>query len=206
MSEEQEKMSINVFTNHRETIMKSDNSTHEFILRLNEEYNNENIKLRLKVQELRNKIDDLENDNDRYETSVRYMKGMLKNYVELRDLYRKMNERRKDLSELDMKHLQIYKEYNSVSDNISERCMHIYYICMLFYLYMGLIDYKYILLSIVTLVSSLYYLQMYYDITKYVYNDSQKVDDLRVGIKDDNKSIKEIENGNDFLDEYIDNM
>ena len=78
MSEEQEKMSINVYTNNKDSIMKSDNSTHEYIMKLNEEYNNNNIKLRFKVQELRDKIDNLEDENDRYDTSIRYMKGMIK--------------------------------------------------------------------------------------------------------------------------------
>tara|TARA_Y100000591_G_scaffold327433_1_gene351905 strand:+ start:2629 stop:3249 length:621 start_codon:yes stop_codon:yes gene_type:complete len=206
MSEEPEKMSINVFTNHRETIMKSDNSTHEFILKLNEEYNNENINLRLKVQELRNKIDDLESENDRYDTSIRYMKGMLKNYVELRNLYKNLNNRMKDLSNLDMKQIRLYRDYNNACENIYERCMNIYYISMLVYLYMGLIDYKYILLSIVTFVSSLYYLQMYYDTNKYKYDDYQTAETIKISINKDNKDIVELENGNNFLDEYIDNL
>tara|TARA_Y100001980_G_C14532432_1_gene308557 strand:- start:702 stop:1322 length:621 start_codon:yes stop_codon:yes gene_type:complete len=206
MSTELETMSINVFTNNKEAIMKTDNSTHEYILKLNEEYNNENIKLRLKVQELRNKIDDIEGENDRFETSNRYMKGLLKNYIELKDLYKKINNRRQDLSNLDMKQIRLYKDYNTVCENIYERCMNIYYISMLVYLYMGLIDYKYILLSLVTFVSSLYYLQVYYDINKYKYDDYKIVEELKLNIKKDNKNISEIENGNDFLEEYIDNI
>ena len=206
MSTELETMSINVFTNNKEAIMKTDNSTHEYILKLNEEYNNENIKLRLKVQELRNKIDDIEGENDRFETSNRYMKGLLKNYIELKDLYKKINNRRQDLSNLDMKQIRLYKDYNTVCENIYERCMNIYYISMLVYLYIGLIDYKYILLSLVTFVSSLYYLQVYYDINKYKYDDYKIVEELKLNIKKDNKNISEIENGNDFLEEYIDNI
>ena len=77
---------------------------------------------------------------------------------------------------------------------------------MLVYLYMGLIDYKYILLSIVTFVSSLYYLQVYYDTNKYKYDDYETVETLKIKINKDNKDIVEIENGNNFLDEYIDNL
>jgi hypothetical protein len=207
MSEEQEKMSINVYTNNKDSIMKSDNSTHEYIMKLNEEYNNNNIKLRFKVQELRDKIDNLEDENDRYDTSIRYMKGMIKNYVELRDLYKKMNKRRNELNKLDMKEIEKYKEYMKVYEHMNEMCLCVYYGCMFFYLYMGFVDYRYIWLSMFTLASSVYCLQVYYNINMYKEGKNINIiNAINLGINEDDKNIKDIEGGNDFLDDYIDNL
>ena len=131
MEGEHDKMSINVYTNQKEPIMKADNSSTEYILKMNEEYNNRYVDMQLKIQELRHSYDELEITTDKQDSSIRYMRGMLKNYVELRDLYKSMVGRREELTKIDNKELKMYDTY----------CMSVYN-SLLFFISMKNLDNK----------------------------------------------------------------
>ena len=132
MSNEPEKMSINVFTNQKDAIMKGDNSScNEYILRMNEEYNNSNIDLRIKIQEMKSEMDDLEDCNDKQETSLRYMRGVLKNYVELKILYKSVCNRRCDYNKFCDKELRLSDEYLNNYYRMIVSSVFVYIGCML---------------------------------------------------------------------------
>ena len=198
MSIEPEKMSINVFTNQKEKIMKSDQSCNEYILRMNEEYNNSNIELRLKVEDLNVKIDNLENDNDKQDSSIRYMKGLLKNYVELKMLYKTMNNKRVDYIKFNDKCI---KEYYY----LIFMCVAMYYVNLVIFLFVDIITIQTIFAALISLAISLGFCFNYYHMDRQLHNNKQIVN-INDELKKDNKNIEEIEDGCDFISEYIDNL
>tara|TARA_A100001015_G_C14996058_1_gene716257 strand:- start:1108 stop:1737 length:630 start_codon:yes stop_codon:yes gene_type:complete len=209
MEGEHEKMSINVYTNQKESIMKADNSSTEYVLKMNEEYNNRHVDMQLKIQELRHSYEDLENTTDKQDSSIRYMRGMLKNYVELRDLYKSMVERREELTKINNKELKLYDTYCLNVYNSFLFFMFLYFVNNLVLIYAGIISASVFIKSVLSMIICGGASIQYYDIGR-MYNNIGKdynlIEKMATGIDEDLAKIKEIEDGSDFLSEYIDGM
>jgi hypothetical protein len=206
MSEEVDKMSINVFTNNREEILKSDNSSTEYILKMNESLTNSIIDLRLKVQELRNKVDELETENDKQDSSMRYMRGMLNNFVELVELYKSVSNRKGDINKVNDKELEFYCGY-------SNRMFDAYYMTLILYIFSNIVGCYFEFVDISTIckgccsivICALVSFQYCELIDDHTFTDNPKLINAIVnGIEDDTKKIKEIESSSDFISDYID--
>ena len=207
MSDEPEKMSINVFTSKREEIMKSDNSSNEYILKMNEELHNSNIELRIQMQEMKSQIEDLENELDKNDASLRYMRGVLKNYVELKLLYKSLCAKKTDYNKFCDKELKLSDEYINNYYNMIVSCMCMFLMSMLLFMNFNLISLESMLYIVISMVSSFGATYNYYDIDSEFKNINYNIaDNITQNIKEEMKKIKEIEDGNDFLSEYINNI
>ncbi len=209
MSTEPEKMSINVYTTHKDSILKSDNSSNEYILKMNEELNKSNSELRLKVQELRNMIDDLESETDKQDSSIRYMRGMIKNYIELNNLHKSIMVKKNSLSKIDSNELNTFDSYcNDVRD--AAMCATLLYMFNnIVFLYFDMVSILGVIQNIFSIFICVFSSCHLYQIGKY-YNifgkDYKVVNNIIKNIDDDIVKIKEIESSSDFLSEYVDNL
>jgi len=71
-------------------------SSHErYIILMNETLQTENRVLTKRNSELEKRIDELEEENENYDTSKRYTRGLLKNFVELERLHSKISDNNK---------------------------------------------------------------------------------------------------------------
>jgi hypothetical protein len=82
---------VHIYLKQQKDIKSIENiSSHErYIILMNETLQSDNRELRSTIKDLEVKTDELENETDRNEVSTRYMKGMLKNFVELSKLQQK---------------------------------------------------------------------------------------------------------------------
>lgn len=69
----------------------------DFLVCTNKEYRTQIIRLQEEMAEVKREKDDFEADNEKIETSQRYMRGILKNYYEIDQHNTKINGRIKDL-------------------------------------------------------------------------------------------------------------
>jgi hypothetical protein len=209
MADEPEKMSINVYTNQKDPILKAENSSNEYILRMNEEYNNINAELRFKVQELRNIIDDLENDNDKQDSSIRYMRGMIKNYIELVKLHKSIISKRKDLTKVDNKELKLFDNYCDDIQNVMTCSFFLYMFNSTILLYLDILSVMSIWQISLNICICVFSSVHFYNMSKY-YNlfgkDYKIVQNIVGSIEEQVVQVKEIESSSDFLSEYIDNL
>ena len=209
MSDETEKMSINVYTTNKDSILKADNSSTEYILKLNEEYNNTNVELRLKISELRDTIDELESTNDKQDSSMRYMRGMLKNYVELKMLYKGISDKNDSLYKINDKELKLYNKYFDTYFNMLFACICMYYTSLMCFVYLGYMNLNMVIISFIRITGCINICIKYYNIESYDLGNREiceVVKRISEGIKEDKDNIKKIEDGSDFLTEYIDNL
>jgi hypothetical protein len=209
MSDELEKMSINVYTNQKESILKSDNSCNDYILKMNEEYNNCNIQMRLKIKELRNINDDLESDNDKQDSSIRYMRGMMKNYIELVQLYKYIVTKKDDLRKIDNKELKRYDNYCHDLLDVTTFSFFFYLFNSVVFLYLDMLSIMDIVQNTINICICLVSSSYFYNMGRYdnlFLRDFNIVHNIVDSIKEDVAKIKQIESSSDFLDEFIDNI
>lgn len=209
MSNEPEKMSINVFTTNKESIMKSENSSTEFIIKQNEEYNNSNVTLRIELVQLRNDMERLEEDNDKQDTSIRYMRGMLKNYVELKGLYKSIVESREKLAKIDAKELKMYDKYCIDQGLCIMFFIFLFIMNNLVFVYMGVMPLRVLMKMMLSVVICGSVSCQYYGLNEQMKNmgkDYNLVKNVVEGIDESLVKIKKIESSSDFLSEYIDGL
>lgn len=209
MSNEPEKMSINVFTTNKDSIMKSENSSTEFIIKQNEEYNNSNVKLRIELVQLRTDMERLEDDNDKQGTSIRYMRGMLKNYVELKGLYKSIVESREKLAKIDAKELKMYDKYCIDQGLCIMFFIFLFIMNNLVFVYMGVMPLRVLMKMMLSVVICGSVSCQYYGLNEQMKNmgkDYNFVKNVVEGIDESLVKIKKIESSSDFLSEYIDSL
>lgn len=79
---------INIYLGSNSEKVLSDASPHErYIILMNDTLQAESKKLTTRVIDLESQIEELESDNDRMEKSKTYMKGLLKNFIEMTKWY-----------------------------------------------------------------------------------------------------------------------
>lgn len=91
MSIESKTESINIYLRDQDTktrILSDLSAERKYIILQNDTLQAENKTLNSKINELENQIDELETDSGKMERSMTYIKGMLKNFVEVDKLYR----------------------------------------------------------------------------------------------------------------------
>lgn len=83
-----------------EEIIKSNPATNTFkdyIIKNNQDLNLENKDLHLKIKDLENELSLKEEENDKFDERIRYMKGLLKNFYEIKNYALKIKDHQTEL-------------------------------------------------------------------------------------------------------------
>lgn len=186
----------------RSDIIESASASEKYIIFMNGSLQAENKDLRIKMDSITNERDELLDDNEKFDTSKRYTKGLLKNLVEIEKLhdqvkkiYINIHEKRvqdeKKLLDMFFKSLNVLKIVFSVLFAV---IMHL-----------DLINYVYVFsLLFLTIVCIL----MAESVGRHIrYILSSSYTNLLIdSIRKKESEIKVIKDSQDFLDEYIDNL
>lgn len=196
---------VNIFLNSLEEKNEKVNNTNsnvnvyeKYVIVQNDTLLHKNAELHNENMDLKKTIDNLEDENERMEKSVRYMKGLLKNFSELDKLRIEMDKNKSDLC---LKSRDIYKSYVKevgVDVRIIES---IITVVMLFGMYLNIFNILFFTIGAVFIT--------YLEKNKKLLNNLQINDLLNLSknqkLMDIEKSIKQITDAYDFIYECIDN-
>ena len=203
--EENKYNKVNIFLNSldekKENIVNSNNinAYEKYVIVQNDTLLQKNTGLHNENMELKKHIDTLEDENERMEKSVRYMKGLLKNFSELDKLRIKMDKNKSDLCS---RSGDLYKSY--VKDvGVDVRIIEcLIFIIMLFGVYLNMFN---VLLFTIGVI-----------FVTYLEKNRKFVIDLHINdlldfpknkkLIEIEKSIKEITDVYDFVYECIENV
>jgi len=188
------------FTNDktRDNTLKDSTSYERYIILMNETLQTENRTLSSKISDIEKKVDILEEENDTFDNSKRYTRGLLKNLVELEKMH----------SQISAKHKLMFLDTKEYINKYFKK--HIYYfrvlecilICFSALIYHNNVfnDMEFLLFSIFFIIPIVFTEMIFskFDLPKY----SNDIDT----IKEIEDKIKKINDSQDFLSDYIDNL
>jgi hypothetical protein len=195
MSIEHKSESINIYMRNEEqkaSIMNDLSPERKYIILQNDTLQSENREYSKKIKELENEIEELEIDSGKSEKSITYIKGMLKNFVEVDRLYKKIEIEQIELQSKINKNNES-KKYASLTELIKYKLisMVIFMICFYFGTYFTFfaLD-KFLFIYIL-----------------YEYNKSLKMNTIviPVVIEEARHKINEIHKAQDYITDLIDN-
>lgn len=211
-----ETQKVNIVLNTEEKkdkVLKSDNSTNEYIIMMNDHLQYENRELREKVNEQTTEISTLEEDCDKSEKSIRYMKGLLKNMNEIR------NNAIESRNLTHKTYLAIRSKYREEARLVSLIPKVVYYylgvlfvFMMFLMLYIGSIEGcigVFVLSFINTMALVLGFLfngMMPEDFMKTYEKENELMTETSKKVKELDTQIKKTEDSIDFINETIDNI
>jgi len=169
--------------NKKNEVLNGSSPYEKYIICMNDQLTCETHTLRKKIDELNSKIDTIEDENEKYDISKRYTKGLLHNLVELEKLHNNSKN--------------IYKNLFNLSKN-SHQYKFITDIIFLIYTYLIFYSGFSILLVIILQIiicSSFFFIQ-----------DKHKIKSLETQLTDLDLKITKIKNSQDFIGDYIDNI
>ena len=183
-------------------IIESASASEKYIIFMNGSLQAENKDLRIKMDSITNERDELLDDNEKFDTSKRYTKGLLKNLVEIEKLhdqvkkiYINIHEKRvqdeKKLLETFFKSLNVLKIIFSVLFAV---IMHL-----------DLINYVYVFSFFFLTIVCILMAESVGRHIRYILSSSY-TNLLIDSIHKKESEIKVIKDSQDFLDEYIDNL
>lgn len=178
----------------KDNILKDSSSYEKYIILMNESLHHENKELNIAIKKLENQISDYEEEVDMYDTSKRYTKGLLKNLVELEKMRNKISENNDKL------YLQIRDEHNKIYKNNK------FY--MRFYELITLIIFS-VFYEIKIIELNHFFIFMFFIIINFYMfeKNNKKIEDIKCVENDDLFiKIKKINDSQDFLSDYIDNI
>ena len=178
----------------KENILKDSSSYERYIILMNETLQNENKELNITIKNLEKQISEYEEEIDQYDTSKRYTKGLLKNLVELEKMRNRISENNDKL------YSQIRDEHNKIYKNNK------FY--MRFYELITLIIFSvFYEIKIIELIH--FFIFMFFIIINFYMFEkiNKKIEDIKCVENDDLLiKIKKINDSQDFLNDYIDNI
>ena len=195
------KETVNIFFKNdkdKETVLKDSSSYERYIILMNELLQCENRDLAYKNNDLQEQISQLESDNETYDNSKRYTRGLLKNLVELEKLRNDMSKITKTRLNGIEKYITTYY-YTQKQDFTYLKSIMIVIIAVIFH-FKFFTTYQFILCFL--LVSSpIIFLELHFRKFKIPsYSCENEV------IKEKEERIKEISDSQDYLKELIDNI
>ena len=215
---------INIFEKNKDVVRKADNSSQEYIILQNEALTNQNKGFIVEIQQLKIQIDELEEESDRYEKSKTYMRGLLKNFVEMnKDRNLIIQEYSKYIQSLDTyfntnynNNLFLDKYFKLIVVSIASSFM-ILYMCNIISFYTLFISYTIIYSSIVCNILHMNEKETLSNVMlfKFNFNNNFKstlkeephyvaYSNFKKKMKESNKRILEVEKANDFINDYCD--
>jgi len=205
-------ISISVYDQNKEQIEKSSNSSEKFIILTNEELNNQNREHIIEIESLKNENNSLEDQNEKLETSTRYMRGILHNFTE------KVKHQDKIINYYKSYHM-ILKDYtknlNSLVKNINnfvKKFIFIYNLILLSLCFTGGITITSIIINniliVISIVITLSHTQVNYDLILNIETKTKCINELQKNdkklIETEEKKVAEIDKSNNFIEDYID--
>jgi hypothetical protein len=192
---------VNIFftnDNAKDNTLKDSTPYERYIILINETLQAENRKLSSEIHDLEKNVSQLEEENETYDNSKRYTRGLLKNLVELEKLHSQISMKRK-LMFLDSKdYIQKYFKKYIYFFRVLECIM----ICLCAVIYHNnVFDSIQFSLFSMFFISPIILTEMIFskfDLPKYT-------DDINE-IKEIEDKIKKISDSQDFLSDYIDNL
>lgn len=177
-------------------VEKADTAEAKYIILQNDHLHFDNRSLRLELQKTENKLEALEDDMDKQEKSSTYMKGLLKNFIELDDMRAKVTEAESQIAKKTQKHLS---DFHSIATK-DFRCVSAFmmlYVAITFLL-MSAVD----AIAILFIVGGTVYVQE----TVMARLPSSQYTEERKAIKDMLAKIKEVTDSQSFLHDHIDSL
>jgi hypothetical protein len=197
MSSEKISENVNIYMKNdstKENILKDSSSYERYIILMNESLQNENKELNATIKNLEKQIADYEEEVDKYDVSKRYTKGLLKNLVELERLRTKISENNE-------------KMYSDIKDDCNKTFKN-----NKFYLRL----YELITLVICAVLFEINFLDLFQFILfmNFIIINFYAFEKINIKIKNvkclENDElyikIKKINDSQDFLNDYIDNI
>jgi len=192
---------VNIFftnDNAKNNTLKDSTPYERYIILINETLQTENRKLSSEIHELEKNIGQLEEENESYDNSKRYTRGLLKNLVELEKMHSNISSKRK-LMFLDSKDYinKYFKKYIYLFRVLE--CMLVVFSAIIYH--NNIFDTIQFSLFSVFFISPMIFTEMIFskfDLPKYT-------NDIEV-IKEIEDKIKKISDSQDFLSDYIDNL
>jgi hypothetical protein len=178
----------------KDNILKDCSSYEKYIILMNESLQNENKELNITIKNLEKQISEYEEEVDRYDISKRYTKGLLKNLVELEKMRNRISENNDKLySQIRDEHNKIYKNnkfYMRFYELITLIIFSVFY-------EIKIIELTHFIIFMFFIIINFY---MFEKINKKI-EDIKCVENDELFIK-----IKKINDSQDFLNDYIDNI
>lgn len=194
----EENKAVNIFfkSADKEDILKGSTPYERYIILQNETIQGENRQLSLKINELQNENTTLQEDVDKYDTSTRYIKGLLKNLSELEKLTSTISSERDVISN---KNFTLYKNFKIKGQK------HIYYLEAIMFVIMAIL-YEFKFLSQLQSIIVIFIILFNIAFTQNMLNNLILDNTENHVIVNTKKKIDEIHKGQDFLYDYIDTL
>ena len=192
---------VNIFftnDNAKDNTLKDSTPYERYIILMNEMLQTENRKLSSEIHELEKNVGQLEEENETYDNSKRYTRGLLKNLVELEKLHSQISGKRK-LMFLDSKdYIQKYFKKYIYLFRVLE-CMLVVFSAVIYHINI-FNNIQFSLFSVFFVFPVI--------ITEMIFNKFELpkyTNDIEI-IKEIEDKIKKISDSQDFLSDYIDNL
>ena len=194
----EENKAVNIFfkSTDKEDILKGSTPYERYIILQNETIQGENRQLSLKINELQNENTTLQEDVDKYDTSTRYIKGLLKNLSELEKLTSTISSERDVISN---KNFTFYKNFKIKAQK------HIYYLEAIMFVIMAIL-YEFKFLSQLQSIIVIFIILFNIAFTQNMLNNLILDNTENQVIVNTKKKIDDIHKGQDFLYDYIDTL
>ena len=192
---------VNIFftnDNTKDNTLKDSTPYERYIILMNEMLQTENRKLTSEIHELEKNVGQLEEENETYDNSKRYTRGLLKNLVELEKMHSLISDKRK-LMFLDSRDYinKYFKKYIYLFRVLE--CMLVVFSAIIYH--SNIFDIMQFSIFSIFFIFPLIFTEMIFnkfDLPKY----NKDIDD----IKEIEDKIKKISDSQDFLSDYIDNL
>ena len=207
-------ISILVYENNKDKITKADNSTQEYIILRNEELEKRNKEFIINIEKIGNQLAEITDENEKQETSLTYMRGLLHNFTEKINLQKKLVQEQKE----NYLNLKTYtKNVNNQLKKLNE-AGHVYYptlLSILFLAYMlNTINISAIL--VFPVIDAVNYLclialfqidyKMFYDIFKNINILNEEQNNHKKKIVSFEGEILALDKSNNFIEDHINNL
>ena len=197
MSSDKITENVNIYMKNdcaKENILKDSSSYERYIILMNENLQNENKELNVTIKNLEKQISEYEEEVDKYDVSKRYTKGLLKNLVELERLRNRISENNE-------------KMYSNIKDDFNKIYKNNKFYLRLYELITLVIFAVLFEINIIELFDFILFMN-FIIINFYIFERINiKMKDVKC-IENDELyiKIKKINDSQDFLNDYIDNI
>lgn len=207
-------ISISVYEGNKERIQNADNSSQEYIILQNEELNKQNRDFIVQITEKDTHIEELEIDNDKMETSIKNMRGVMHNFsakikkqtqiIKLQDnKYKDLRDYAKVVNDF----VKIISDYPNMYIMITLSLLITSYILGLITLWQSFI---YLLFNFINFSIICSHLKSNHDVVRNVDKNTESMNQKTINYNNNIRCLEaeilEIDRSNNFIEEYIDNI
>jgi hypothetical protein len=201
MSSSTTKENVNIYfkTDDSKEILKASSAYEKYIILMNETLQSEKIELVTNSINLTSKVEEIEEQNDKLDTSCRYLRGLLKNLVELEKMKSEVCFHNKKI-------INVYEKFYSTNLKTNTKFVRITEaIIVLLFALLHPVLLKHIQYSITLFFILLF--NFYLIEFKLIYNFKIPLCNQEKNIiKETELKIKKLKDGVDYLNEYIDSL